>query len=263
MARFGMALAGLIALATILFLLAPIVVVLGISVSPSRIFDFPPPGFSWQWYARLWNLDGFWKALALSAEIAALSTAASLIMGTLCAIAIVRGSFPGRDALATFLISPLMLPGIVFGIAIVTMLRDFGLRDTYSSLILAHVVITMPFVMRTVLASLSLFDFTLIDAARTLGCSYPMALLRVMLPVIAPGVLSGGLFAFVASFDNYPVSMFLADARTKPLPIQMIQYLGESPDPTLAAISAALIVMTIAMLLLCDRLVGLRRLAAV
>jgi putative spermidine/putrescine transport system permease protein len=263
MDRVGMTVSALVAGAVMIFLLAPIIVVLGISVSPSRIFDFPTPGFSWQWYERLWSLRGFWSALGLSAQIAALSTLASLVMGTLCAIAIVRGRFPGRDALATFLASPLMLPGIVFGIAVVTAMRGIGLRDAWLSLIVAHIVVTMPFVMRTVLASLSLFDFTMIDAARTLGCPYPMALMKVLIPNIAPGVLSGGLFAFVASFDNYPVSMFLSDARTKTLPIQMIQYLGESPDPTLAAISAVLIAMTTVVLLVCDRLVGLRRLADV
>ncbi|PYM19082.1 MAG: ABC transporter permease, partial [Candidatus Rokuibacteriota bacterium] len=222
------------------------------------VFDFPPDGFSLRWYQRMMELDGFWSATRLSAEIAFLATAASLVLGTLAAIAIVRGTFPGREALATFLTSPLMLPGLVVGIALARFFRDLGLRDAFLSLLIAH----LAFIMRTVLASLMLFDFAMVDAARTLGCSYPRALLKVLVPNLAPAFLSGGLFAFIISFDNYAVSIFLTDVRTKTLPIQMLHYLGESPDPTIAAISALQIVLTIVILILGDRLVGLRRLAS-
>jgi putative spermidine/putrescine transport system permease protein len=155
-----------------------------------------------------------------------------------------------------------MLPGLVLGIAMLQWFRLLGLRDATLSLLIAHVVITMPYVMRTVLASLSLFDFTLIDAARTLGFSYPNALLRVMVPVLSPAFLTGGLFAFLASFDNYPVSIFLTDVRSKTLPIQMLQYIEEAPNPTVAAISAILVALTVVVLIIGDRLVGLRRMAA-
>jgi putative spermidine/putrescine transport system permease protein len=112
-----------------------------------------------------------------------------------------------------------------------------------------------------VLASLSLFDVSLLDAARTLGCSWPRAILRVLVPALAPAFLTAGLFAFLASMDNYPISIFFTDARTKTLPIQMLQYVEETPDPTIAAISACLILLTVAVMLIADRLVGLRRLA--
>jgi putative spermidine/putrescine transport system permease protein len=159
------------------------------------------------------------------------------------------------------MVAPLMMPGLVIGVALLQFFREFGLRDAYVSLLIGHVVITLPFVMRTVLASLSLFDFTLIDAARTLGYSYPQALLKVMVPGLAPAFLTSGLFAFLASMDNYPISIFLTDARSKTLPIQMLQYLEERPDPTIAAISTGLIVLTIIVLIAGDRLVGLRKLA--
>jgi putative spermidine/putrescine transport system permease protein len=150
----------------------------------------------------------------------------------------------------------------VLGIALLQFLRGIvDLRDAWWSLLVAHVVITMPYVMRTVLASLSLFDFSLLDAARTLGCSWPRAILRVLVPALAPAFLTAGLFAFLASMDNYPISIFFTDARTKTLPIQMLQYVEETPDPTIAAISACLILLTVAVMLIADRLVGLRRLA--
>lgn len=250
------------AVLAVLYLLAPIIIVIGVSVTPSPVFDFPPTGVSLRWYRSLDRLDSFWEALALSAQIALLSTLVSLVLGTLCALAIVRTRFPGWNALATFMVSPLMLPGLVAGIAMLHALRAVGLQEAYPALLLAHVVITMPFIMRTVLASLSLFDFTIVDAARTLGYSYPSALVRVLVPNIYPGFLTGGLFAFLASFDNYPISMFLTDVRNKTLPIQMLQYLEESPDPTLAAISTILILITVTVLVVCDRLVGLRTLGS-
>ena len=233
-----------------------------VSFTEATVFRFPPEGFSLQWYAKVRNVQSLLSALWLSAQIAALATAVSLLLGTLCAIALVRGRVPGGTAIATFMVSPLMLPGLVLGIALLQAMREFGLRDAWWSLLLAHVVITMPFAMRTVLASLSMFDFAMVDAARTLGCSCPLALWRVLVPNILPGFVSGALFAFIASFDNYPVSMFLVDVRTKTLPIQLLNYLEISPDPTLAAVSTLLIGLTVLVLVACDRLVGLRRMAS-
>lgn len=263
MARFGMALCwGALAL-VLAFLLAPILIVIAVSFSPSAIFSFPPEGFSWRWYEAVGRSDTLLSSVWLSVQIASLSTCVSLLLGTLCAIAIVRRYVPGGAAIATFMASPLMLPGLVFGIAFLQAARSFGLWDSYTSLLIAHVVITMPFVMRTVLASLSLFDFTMIDAARMLGCSYWESLRKVLLPNILPGFVSGALFAFIASFDNYPVSIFLTDVRTKTLPIQLLNQVEMSPDPTVAAASSVLILATVVALIVCDRLVGLRRMASI
>jgi len=111
------------------------------------------------------------------------------------------------------------------------------------------------------MGALSLFDFTLVDAARTLGCSYPAALRKVMVPALAPAFLTSGMFAFLASLDNYPISIFFTDPWTKTLPIQMLQFVEESPDPRIAAISAGLILLAVLALVIGDRLVGLKRLA--
>jgi putative spermidine/putrescine transport system permease protein len=122
---------------------------------------------------------------------------------------------------------------------------------------------TLPFIVRSILAALALFDFTLIDAARTLGCSFPRAIRKVMIPALAPAYVSGGIFAFLASFDNYPISIFLADARTKTLPVQLLEFIEESPNPMIAAVSTLLLVLTIVALLALERFVGLRRAAAI
>ena len=261
MVQLGRAACWTTLIAVLIFLFAPIAIVVAVSFSPSSVFAFPPDGFSLRWYHTALEADALLSSIWLSVQIALLSTAISLALGTLCAIAIVRRMIPGGEIIATFMASPLMLPGLVLGIAFLQASRQFGLYDTYTTLLLAHVVITMPFVMRTVLASLSLFDFTLIDAARTLGLSYPKAVLKVLVPSLAPAFLTSGMFAFLASMDNYPISIFFTDAWTKTLPIQMLQYVEESPDPTIAAISALLILLAAAVLVIGDRLVGLRRMA--
>jgi putative spermidine/putrescine transport system permease protein len=244
-----------------LFLLAPLAVIAAASFSPTPVFDLPIGGASLRWYGAVGSLDGFWPALALSLEIAALSTALSLVLGTLAGIAIARGALPGAQTLSAALVSPLMMPGLVLGIALLQFFRSLGLTQAWPSLLLAHIVVTLPYVARTMIAALSRFDFAMLEAARTLGCNFFSAILRVMAPALAPAYFTAGLFAFLASMDNYPVSIFLTDAWTKTLPIKMLQYIDESPDPTIAALSTLLLVATVILLLIADRAVGLHRLA--
>ncbi len=259
--RLARATMWLAALFTVVFLMTPLLVTVAVSFGSSSVFTLPPPDWSLRWFQKLATTRGLVPSLLTSLQVAAFATVVALALGTLCAIALVRGRFPGREAIATFLVSPLMLPGLVIGIAMLQGFKAAGLRETYSSLLLAHVVITLPYVVRTVFAALSLFDFSLIDAARTLGCSYPTALMRVMVPALGPAFLTSGMFAFLASMDNYPISIFFTDAWTKTLPIQMLQYVEENPDPTIAAISAGLVLLAILALIVGDRLVGLRRMA--
>lgn len=251
----------IVAAATVVFLMTPLVVTIAVSFGSSTVFTLPPPDWSLRWYERLANTRGLLPALTVSLQVAAISTVISMALGTLCAIALVRGRFPGREAISTFLVSPLMLPGLVIGLAMLQGFKSMGLRDVYASLLIAHVVITLPYIVRTVVGALGLFDFSLIDAARTLGCNYPTALVRVLVPALAPAFLTSGMFAFLASMDNYPISIFFTDAWTKTLPIQMLQYVEERPDPTIAAISTGLVLLAIVALVIGDRLVGLRKLA--
>lgn len=243
----------------VVFLLGPLVVTVVVSFTSSSIYTLPPPEWSLRWYEALARKSGLADAVWLSMQIALLSTAASLVLGTAAAMAVVRGRFRGREAIATFAVSPLMMPGLVVGVAMLQFFRAVGLRDAWTSLMLAHVIVTLPFVVRTLLAALENFDFTLLDAARTLGLSYPKAVLKVLLPNLAPAFLTSGLFAFLASMDNYPISIFLTDARNKTLPIKMLQYLEEQPDPTLAAISTGLILLALVALAVGSRSVGLNR----
>lgn len=247
----------------LVYLLAPVVVTLLVSLSPSPVFELPRGRLVLDWYRRVGQLDGLVDSVLLTLQVALFATAVSLVLGTLAAIGVVRGRFAGRQALAAALVSPLMLPGLVVGIAMLQYFRALGLTRAVPALLLAHVVVVLPFVVRTVAAGLSRFDFALIDAARTLGLSPGRAVLRVMVPVLAPSFITGGLFGFLASVDNYPVSIFLTDVYHRTLPIQMLQWLGESPDPTIAAVSTLIIGLTVLVLIAGDRLVGLDRMAGV
>ncbi len=257
--RLALTLSWIVALICVVFLMLPIVITLAASFTSSPVYTLPPPDWSLRWYQSLERRSGLWEAVTLSLNLAVVSTVISLILGTLAAIAVTRGSFRGREAIATFSVSPLMMPGLVVGVALLQFFREIGLRDAYWSLLLGHIVITLPFVMRTLLASMQAFDFSLVDAARTLGLSYPRAILQVLVPNLAPAYLTGGLFAFLASMDNYPISIFLTDARNKTLPIKMLQYLEEQPDPSLAAISSGLILLACIVLIIGARTVGLNR----
>ena len=259
--KFTRWLNGLVAAFAVLFLMTPLIVTAAVSFGSSAVFTLPAPSWSLRWYEALARSRDLWPPVFTSLQLAALSTAFALVLGTLCAIGLLRGAFRGREAVVTFLVSPLMLPGLVIGIAMLEAFRAAGLREVWPSLLAAHVVITLPYVVRTVFASLSLFDFTLIDAARTLGLTYRKAILKVLVPSLAPAFLTSGMFAFLASMDNYPISIFFTAAWTKTLPIQMLQYVEESPDPTIAAISTLLILLSIGVLVIGDRLVGLRRMA--
>jgi len=243
-----------------LLMLAPIAVVVAVSFSPTPVFDLPTGGASLQWYRKLTELPGLWDSVRLSVQVASIATACSLLLGTLCALGILRGRFPGREGLLTFALSPMMLPGIVLGIAMLTAFRAVGLVDGYASLVLAHIVITLPYIVRVLYATLSLFDFTMIDAARSLGCSYPRALWRVLVPNVAPSFVTAGMFAFLTSMDNYALALFLGDVRNVTLPIQILNYLDRAADPSVAAIATLMVVLTVLILVAAERLVGTRRL---
>ena len=257
--RIFITFAWIVGLLCVVFLMLPIIITVAASFTSSSVYTLPPPEWSLRWYQSLERRSGLWEAVTLSLNLALVSTFISLILGTLATIAIVRGNFSGREAIGTFTVSPLMMPGLVVGVALLQFFREIGLRDAYWSLLLGHIVITLPFVMRTLLASMSAFDFSMVDAARTLGLSYPRAIIQVLIPNLAPAYLTGGLFAFLASMDNYPISIFLTDARNQTLPIKMLQYLEEQPDPSLAAISSGLILLAVIVLVIASRTVGLNR----
>jgi putative spermidine/putrescine transport system permease protein len=241
------------------FLVAPIAVPIAVSFSNSEFLMFPPRGFSLRWYARALQEPEFATAFRLSLTLGLASTAVALTLGTATAFALVRHEFRWRAAVQAFALSPLIFPSLVTGIALLqffTMLRS---ERVFLHLVIGHVVLTVPYVVRTVTASLQMLDPQMEDAARTLGANGWRTFYRVTLPLIRPGLVAGGIFAFVTSFDNFTVSMWLKDAEHVPMPLAIFSYITRFLDPTLAALSALLILMSVAIILAVERVLGLQK----
>lgn len=246
--------------ATVVFLALPIVALIVMSFSAAEYITFPPIGFSFKWYGRILNMPGLVDSLVLSLWLAALATLVSLVLGVAAALGLARARFRGRGVVIAALMSPLVVPSIVTGLALLQFFVDRRLRSADWNLLAGHVVITLPYVTRTVLASLEVFDWSLVDTARVLGAGPWRAFWRVTLPIVRPGILAGGIFAFLTSFDNYTISFFLADARQVPLPVTVFNYISNIFDPGVAALSAVLIYASAIVLVAAERMIGASRL---
>ena len=249
--------------AMMIFILAPLLVVMSVSVSDSYFVTFPPQGFTLSWYAKVLQDRDFLAALQLSAVLAFCTTMGSLLLGVPAAFALVRGNFLGQSFLKSLVLSPLVFPALVTGLALLQLLSSFGSGDARVNLLIGHIVVTAPYVVRTVVSSLQLMDINLEEAARTLGASRMKTFWRVTLPQIAPGVAAGSLFAFMVSFDNYPISMWLANSEYSPVPLVLMRQLVNVFDPSVPAMSTIIILLAVVGVLILERLVGLRRAVAI
>lgn len=246
--------------AVTLLIVAPILCVMLVSFSSTPVFDLPTNGISFQWYAQLMHREKLWPAIGLSVQVAIVSTAISLALGTLCSLGLIRAKGYLRDIVLSVILSPMMLPGVVLGIAMLFSFRQAGLFDSYLSLMLAHVVITLPYIIRIVYSALELFDFSLLDAARILGCTHVGAVRRILIPVLAPSFFTGAMFAFITSFDNYALALFLSDVDSTTLPLLILQFIEYGTDPSIAALATLMVTLTAAIFFIGERLVGLQRL---
>lgn len=245
--------------AIVLFLLAPLIFVVVVSFTSNTVPSFPPEGLSFRWYVHALELDHFRHGIWTSAWLALAATAVSTPIGTLAAVGIARGDFRGRQALQSFLLTPLVVPTLVIGIAILVSASLTGVRDSALRLIIGHVVIVLPYSIRTVLASLNQADLAYEEAARTLGANAFRVFWRITIPLCRPGILAGMIMAFIISFDDVAVSLFLVDSTHNTLPIAILSYLEYNFDPSIAAISALLIFVTLMASILLERVFGIRR----
>ncbi len=245
--------------AVLIFIAAPLLVTIALSVSDTQFVAFPPRGFTLAWYGKVLSDPDFQSALSFSLWLAGLATAGALLLGVPAALALVRFPVPAGALMRSLLLSPLIFPVLVTGLALLQLFSVLGWGSVPINLVIAHILVTSPYVVRTVAASLMLADVTLEEAARTLGANRWRTFRRVTLPQIAPGVVAGALFAFMVSFDNYPVSMWLADAQNDPMPMFIYRRATGVFDPSVAATSTLLIGLAVVVVLIMERLVGLKR----
>lgn len=224
-----------------LFMLAPIGFVLIYAFSSVSFAIFPPPGYSVRWFVKLFQQDALLRAAANSLIVAAVATAVSLVAGTLAALGLVRYRFLGRETLRAAFLAPLIVPRIAFGVAMLIyaiVLRRFGGLD---SLILAHLMVTLPFAISILTAALVSADRSLEEAAMDLGATPLVTFWQVTLPQIRTGLAVSGFFAFIISWDQVETSLFLVKTDNKTLPVEMFYYLQRQQDPVIAALSTFLI----------------------
>lgn len=250
---------GLICAIAVVFLVAPSIVVLLTSFTASESLKFPPAGLSLRWYRELLDAEQMQQAALNSLIVAFWTTVLSVVLGTAAALGITQGRARWTRAADVLFMSPLLLPALAFGFAALSFLYRLGLRPTLSLLVLGHVVVCVPFVLRTTLAALSQLDPMLLDASRSLGASGWRSFRRVILPLISKGMGAGAFLAFMSSFDNVPVSLFLADERTEMLPIHLWQQIEANLDVRTAAASGLIVLLTLLLMVVAEKSVGLTR----
>ncbi|MGH9806032.1 MAG: ABC transporter permease, partial [Terriglobia bacterium] len=248
-----------LAIIAIVFLIAPTIIVLLTSFTASESLRFPPSGLSFRWYYALIDADQMQRAAWNSLVIAFWCTVISVMLGTAASLAIARGRANWLRAADLLFMSPLLLPALAFGFAALVYINKLGFSPSLSFLVLGHVVVCVPFVLRTTIAALSQLDPALLDASESLGARPWMTFRRVTLPLIAPGVGSGAFLAFMASFDNVPVSLFLADERTEVLPIHLWQQIDTNLDVRTAAVSGLIVIFTLILMIVTERMAGLTK----
>lgn len=240
----------------LLFLILPVLVIIPLSFNSGSFLVYPLQGFSLRWYEDFFMSADWMRSLKNSLIIAPAATVLAMVFGTLAAIGLTRGEFRGKALVMSLLISPMVVPVVIVGVASYLFFAPLGLGNSYLSLIVVHAVLGVPFVIITVSATLQGFNQNLVRAAASLGAAPLTAFRRVTLPLIAPGVISGALFAFATSFDEVVVTLFLAGPEQATLPRQMFSGIRENLSPTIAAAATLLIGFSILLLLTLEWLRG-------
>jgi putative spermidine/putrescine transport system permease protein len=249
----------LLAGATLVFAMAPLVVVISLSISESNLATFPPVGFTMSWYESVLADGDFQQAALTSVTLALAATVSAFVLGVPAAYALDRWNVPGSRAIEGMLLSPFILPILITGLALLQFMAMLKMRDARINLFVGHVLITLPYMLRTVTASLKQVDRSLEEAALTLGAPPWRVFWRVTTPQIVPGIAAGCLFAFMVSFDDFPISFWLANAETMPLPLYLQNSMSKIFDPSIATMSTLTILVGVLAVVGLEKLVGLRK----
>jgi putative spermidine/putrescine transport system permease protein len=244
--------------AILFFLLAPLAVILVFAVNTTPFISFPPVGVTWRWFEKFLTNADFMNAFALSLKVATAVLVLSIVIGASAALALARGNLPGARLMTAFFMSPLMLPAILTGLALFQLYLILDLGRPVWGLIMGHTLVAIPYVLRATLAVLSNFDRRLEEAAAALGASPLRVFFEVTLPLIRPGVIAGGIFAFIVSFDQFPISLFLVVPNGETLPVVLFNYMKFDLDGAIAAASMVSILMALAVVLIIEKVIGLK-----
>ncbi|MFB9269972.1 ABC transporter permease [Bradyrhizobium erythrophlei] len=248
-----------------IIIFAPVSMIVVTSFFAQQIVSFPPPALTWHWYVNAWDKPEFLRGLITSLQVALLAAAAGVPIGTAAALAIVRGEFPGKQAISTLLLAPLAVPGVVAGSGLYMFYvlaenaLDRDIKATTEGLVAAHVLLAIPWTVRLVVASLQGLDQAAEEAAANLGASPFTVFRRITLPMMRPGIVAAAMFSFIQSFENLDLSLLLVGPGRITLPVAMLNYLEFRIDPTLAAVATVQILIVGVLMVVTDRFVKLSR----
>ncbi|UUZ82448.1 ABC transporter permease [Paenibacillus sp. P26] len=240
-----------------IFLLGPLVIIAAASFEPGSVLKFPPQGLSLKWYHNILEVQMFLKTFNTSILVSLAGNVLALLLGVPAAYALSRFQFKGKDALNAVFISPVLIPGIVLGFTMLKYLIVTYHLPIYTALLFGHTVIMLPFIIRVIASSLSNFDFAVEEAALSLGAGHLKTFFKIVLPNIKSGIIAAVLIAFLESFNNVDISVFMTGPGVSTLPIQMLTYVENHFDPTIAAISVLLMIFTAIFMFVIERLMGL------
>ena len=257
----GFRLLGLLLIGVIVcFLLTPIIVTVVMAFDArAYLGPLPPPALSFRWFEQFFSDDYFLRGLSTSVQLAILSVIVSLCVGVATAFAVDRTNFLGKEVLISLFLSPLIVPPVVTGFALLLFLSHIGLINGFVRLLCGHIIITVPYTIRATLAALAGIDRSLTEAALILGATERRAFWDITIPLARTGIVSGAIFAFAVSMDDVAVSIMLTDAKTYTLPIALISSMRANFDLTIAAASVMLMLVTLVLILILDKFVGLNR----
>lgn len=241
----------------LLIVVAPLAVPMAMSISDTPFVTFPPQGFTLKWYAAVLEAPEARSSFVSSLQLAALVTLASLALGIPCAAGLTRHKVAGQGVILGVILSPLIVPLIVTGVALLQLFSMLGSRATLMQLVVGHTVVCLPYVVRSVSASFLLADRNLEDAAAVMGAPPHVVARKVIWPQVRPGILAGGIFSFIVSFDDYPISMWLADGDHFPMPLYLYSVVERSFDPSIAAISSLMILFALLLVLVIEKVFGI------
>ncbi|NOZ31811.1 MAG: ABC transporter permease [Alphaproteobacteria bacterium] len=244
---------------TLTFLIGPFLIIILAGMSAGDFLAFPPDGLSLKWYIKVFTVESFQKSFALSMFLAVFGTLTALVLGVPAAYAISRYDIPFGETIKTVVAAPIIVPGIIVGLALLRYLViPLGFTVTLA-LFLAHTALVLPYAVRVVLSSLNNLESDMEEAAVLLGCSRVGAFTRVVLPNIQGGVLAAFILGFVTSFNQVPVSLFLSGPGVRTLPIDMLSYMEITFDPSVAALSALLAFLSVVIVFVAEKFLGFSR----
>ncbi len=241
------------------FMTVPTVVVVAASFNPTAMLAVPPAGVSLRWYANALTYPQFQRAALNSLLVTGITVALAVPMGTAAALALVRRRVRGRAALEALFLSPLVVPGVAAGLGFLILAARWQLLQSFAVLVVAHVIIVLPFVVRSVSVSVANLDPMLERAAASLGARPTRVFRRVTLPLLRPGLVAALIFAVLVSVNEFVVSLFVSTRVTEILPVAMFTYVVNYTDPTMAALSTLFIAATFVAVLIADRFLDLSR----